>query len=208
MSDPQTPPEETEPLEDPEHFIAFEGEMWLIDWKDSPRGEYVTFILQADDETHPFKKYLTQNGAGISTRFFVRMIELGEDDEPINQQQRERIHAALEKREGKGGRISQQAAILCNRQLFQHYVKQKLLTDSSPEQKKEIGGFMPYGIVRVLKTKRAEAFDDPHMAAEICKFYIYAVCKIKTRKDLDHVKSAAMRYRNFVIEPFYRWKDG
>lgn len=208
--------EERTPLDDlienPDEYIAFESEVMLSHWKDTPEGMYVTFLIHPDfvDDpfpAHPFKKHRAK---GLSpergTRFWMRAVELGDDDEPINQEMRSRVRRALDQREGNGARLSREAAILCRTPLFQAFVRDEI-SQASAQDRKEYLQIMPHGLAVSLKELGRSAFDEPGLAAELCKFWMYASLGIKSRKQLDSYPQKVLTYQAKIIEPYYMFRE-
>jgi len=93
-------------------FVAFKGEMWLLGWKETHNGgATVTFQLSDPEELEAFKKMTVSKGKVAGQRFACVLVEIQDDETPINQNNKRRI----EKEELiKGGPLSKRAGILCN----------------------------------------------------------------------------------------------
>lgn len=196
-------------IKNPDRFVAFEDEMMLSWWKDEPNGMTVTLVIPPDtnDGPHPFKRYLVGTKTSPGTRFFVRMIELGETDEPVDQELRKRVLRVMDDREGSSKRASQEAATLCQSPLFHAFVRDQLFDLMTGQEREEIVNQLPHGVVGLLRAKHRAAFDDPRVAGEVCKHYIYVLARIKSRSDLDNHPKILMRYKAVIIEPFVEWRE-
>lgn len=62
---------------------AFSGELMLLGWKESStQGRTVTFLLNEDDEVHPFKDFATKSGKRAGHRFMAVLVPIGDDEQP------------------------------------------------------------------------------------------------------------------------------
>ncbi len=62
---------------------AFSGELMLLGWKESStQGRTVTFLLNEDDEVHPFKDFSTKSGKRAGHRFMAVLVPIGDDEKP------------------------------------------------------------------------------------------------------------------------------
>lgn len=82
-------------------IIAYKGELQLKGWAESDKqGRTVRFLCSGDEDDHPFKAF-TPN-----TRFAVVLVEIGDDEKPVQQEQKASVdHTKL--------KLSNQAALLC-----------------------------------------------------------------------------------------------
>jgi len=188
-------------MSEEEDFIVYEDELQAIDWEDSSRGGMVVrFRIPAGDyEANPFKRF------PVGTRFFCRMIEIGDDDQPIDQAQRERMRKAMQDREMKGGKLARDAGILCGDPKFQEFVVERML-NAAPADKRAAASLMPPVILAGLKDQGRDILDDPRIAGETAKWWMYAHCRIKSRRELDHKTDCANRYYQFVLKPYSEWR--
>ena len=180
-------------------YIVFEDELQMVHWRDDASGGMtVTFrVASPEYDAHPFKRF------AVGARLFARMIEIGDDEQPVNQEQRERIRAAMAERETKGGRLARDAGILCNNPAYQRFVVE-LMLHSSPADKRTTAASMPTVLVNALKENKV--LDDPRMAGELAKWHVYRLCGIKSRRELDHRQDAANRYEQFILKPWIEHK--
>lgn len=76
--------------------ISFKGQMMLLSWSESStRGRTVTFLLSEEEEEHPFKKYTIKSGKHAGQRFEAAMIQIGDDETPVEPEQRPSATAAI-----------------------------------------------------------------------------------------------------------------
>lgn len=69
--------------------IVFHGEIMLLGWADSStRGRTVTFLLTEDSDSHPFKDFTIKSGKRSGQRFMCALAEIGDDEQPVRQEQR------------------------------------------------------------------------------------------------------------------------
>jgi hypothetical protein len=69
--------------------IVFHGEIMLLGWADSStRGRTVTFLLAEDSDSHPFKDFTIKSGKRSGQRFMCALAEIGDDEQPVKQEQR------------------------------------------------------------------------------------------------------------------------
>jgi hypothetical protein len=90
----------------------YADEVMLCGWNDSQtNGHTVKFWLTHDHMGHPFEGY----ERGEPQRFYISLVEIDDDQEPIDQQVRERVE-----RQGKrpSERLSYVAAMLCKNEGF------------------------------------------------------------------------------------------
>lgn len=184
-----------------EDFVIFENEIQLAGWEESDKyGMTARFrIPDVEYDVHPFKRF------HIGSRFFARIIEIGDDGEPVNQAMRERLQQALQEREVKGGKHSRDAGILCNDSMFQSYVLHTML-GLSPADKRALAAQLPPALTKQIAEKAGLILEDRVAAGEVAKWYLYVTCSIKSRRELDHKQDALNRYEQFVLRPFFEWR--
>lgn len=102
--------------------IAFEGEVMLLQWAESStRGRTVTFLLNEDDESHPFREFSIKSGKRAGQRFMAVLVEIDDQEQPVRQEQRP----------------SQLAYLLCNDPQFWYWANERSFDkiDSEPAAK-------------------------------------------------------------------------
>lgn len=96
----------------------YADEVMLCGWNDSQtNGHTVKFWLTHDHMGHPFEGY----ERGEPQRFYISLVEIDDDQEPIDQQVRERVE-----RQGKrpSERLSYVAAMLCKNEGFWTWLRE------------------------------------------------------------------------------------
>lgn len=193
--------------EKPNPLIAFEDEMQILDWVDSPRGAKVTFLLPGEYSIHPFKQFRS------STRFFARFLELDDQDQIVDQERREEVARIMDRREGRGARLSREAAFLCKNTKFHEYICRTLFSLTGVE-KQDLARTFPHSLVTQLRAEGSRVMDEPERAEVVSTYYIYHVCDIKSRRELDQATPSgkenrkAMKFHALIVEPFYKWRTG
>jgi hypothetical protein len=101
---------------------GYDGEVMLAGWSDSPAGGLtVTFWCEPGEGVHPFETCRRRSKSAPGTSFVVALVELGDDDQPVDQTRRERFEAA------QGHRLSRLAAQLCRREDFWQFLTEVTL---------------------------------------------------------------------------------
>lgn len=156
-----------------EQLIAYTGEIQLIENKWSDSAGYVTRLQmhEGDDGGHPLKRFHR------GTRFHMVLVEVDDDERPIDQVLKQRIQNHLKSVE-KGGKHSKEAGMLCKTRDFQVYL---------------------------YKLGRIAANWDEKMRTEAARLYIYETVGIKSRRELDHDEHKAQAFRNLVVDPYFNF---
>ncbi len=90
--------------------IAFQGELMLLNWSESSnRGRTVTFLLGEEGESHPFRDATIKNGKRAGQRYMAVLVQMGEDEQPVQQEQK----------------LSNVAGMLCRDQLFWRFASER-----------------------------------------------------------------------------------
>lgn len=156
-----------------QQLVAYAGEVQLVDstWRESS-GYISKFLLHESDEGgHPLKRF------GKGTRFQLVLVEVDDDEEPIDQVMKQKIERYLKSQE-KGGKHSKEAGMLCKARDFQAYLYR--LGKISPEW-------------------------DEKMREEAARMYVYKICGIKSRRELDHDEHKAAAFKTLIVLPFLKW---
>lgn len=160
-------------LVETENLIAYTGEIVLIgsDWSDF-RG-YTTKIgmHEADDGGHPLKRFHK------GTRFHCVLVEIADDEEPIDQIRKRALELEL-KKAGKGGRWSIDSGILCHQVDFHRYLK-------------SVGKVMRHW--------------DKDTRTKMARQFILDTLRIKSRKEIDFDKEKQVEYQNLILSPYRKW---
>ena len=99
--------------------IAFEGEIMLLQWAESStRGRTVTFLLDNESESHPFRDFTIKSGKRAGQRFMCVLVQIGDDEQPVEQQQR----------------YSQLAFLFCKDPAFWHWASERSFDTVNSEE--------------------------------------------------------------------------
>lgn len=67
-----------------EKIIAFQGDAMLLNWAESnTRGRTVTFLLDNEAESHPFRDFTVKSGKKAGQRFAMVLVQLDDDEQPV-----------------------------------------------------------------------------------------------------------------------------
>jgi hypothetical protein len=153
---------------------VYEDEVMLAGWNDSQtNGHTVKFWLCSDALGHPFDGFNRNKDV-----FYISLVELDDDNEPINQKMRDRVES-VGKRPSE--RLSYVAAMLCKNEGFWQYVR-----EVSSDQWK-----MDY-----------KHLDDENLARE----FMLCEMSISSRAELDKDPVLAERFHDVIRRPFLEWR--
>ena len=97
----------------------FEGELQLAGWSEShTAGCKVTFWLPSPDQLDVFRALTVRKGNQAGQRFMCVLVELGDDEKPVEQ-------TPSAQPESKGGPLAQLAGRWCNDPLFWKFLEDK-----------------------------------------------------------------------------------
>ncbi len=159
-----------------ENFVAFQGECQLAGWSESHTGgAKVTLWLADHSQLDAFRALTARKGNVAGHRFMVAMVEIGEDEQPVDQ-----TKATPEAPAPKGGALSRLAGLWCQTPEFQDWLRV-----SYPAEWEAI----------------EEGIDGPE-SHEIAAEIVRQLCAIKSRAELDHSPEAARFFEEFVRGPY------
>lgn len=93
---------------------TFAGEMQLAGWSEShTSGCKVTFWLSSPDDLEAFRALTVRKGNTAGHRFMAALVEIGEDELPVQQPTPEKP---------KGGELARLAGIWCNEPKFWRWI--------------------------------------------------------------------------------------
>ncbi len=165
-----------------EEQTFFQGEMMLAGGGNPlGQGMWVRFWLDEEATAHPFSGCAGRRGDEPGDMFEAAFVELDDDDQPINQEKRDRV----EKPRKKGGALCRWAAMRSHDKLFLHYLAENI---QLPDH----------------KTRPVSWWDKPgedHVAR-----YIRWVCQIESRADLDLNPRAAEIFHERIRRPYSEWR--
>jgi len=141
----------------------YEDEAMLAGWNDSQqKGHTVKLWLCNDNMGHPF------DGVSRKTELLISLIELDDDNEPIDQKMRDRVE-----RQGtrSSERVSYVAAMLCKEDNFYAFINEDI---------EQSGDFISPDVLN----------------EEDAKQWIYQKCGISSRAELDAGHQSAVHFDN------------
>lgn len=99
--------------------IAFNGEVMLLQWAESStRGRTVTFLLNDEGESHPFRDFTIKAGKRAGQRFMAVLVQIGDDEQIVEQRKT----------------LSQQAFVLCRDPEFWSWAQSRSFDTIDNEQ--------------------------------------------------------------------------
>lgn len=99
-------------------LVAFQGEVQFAGYNDSnTQGARVVFWLPDPEQLNYFRGIVTKKGGKAGQRFMMVLVEIGDDEQPIDQAKAAGLEDAV-----KGGPLSQHAGRLCKDSDFQRWV--------------------------------------------------------------------------------------
>lgn len=174
--------------------IFFAGEVMLAGWKDSSfSGQCITLWLDDEADRHPFAGYNRRKNGTPGDMFAVALVEIDEHEQPIDQQQRERVEgsgapaepAAKRAAQGGGGgapgrrrsQPSQQAHLMVTGPMFVRYLQE-------------------------TKPLRGKSW-----TAELARRWVKQEIAVESLSDLDRDPAALKRFNEKIRKPFARWNN-
>jgi hypothetical protein len=159
---------------------CYDGQFMLAGWQDSSTAGYgVTFWCEPpeDGRVHAFDGFTR----GVDS-FMVALVELSDDDTPVDQEKRERIEKVEEQSEQKAQErkkplLSTAAAMICQNPAFWRWVHH------------ERGGPV------VVNSDQAAQWMREHLG-------------IDSRRDLDTMDAKAEQFHRAIRRPFAEWMEG
>jgi hypothetical protein len=93
-------------------IVAFKDEVMLAGWSDSHNGSpKVVFFLRDSKSLEAFRHLTVAKGKTAGHRFVMVLVELGDDEMPINQSDK------------KGGALTKLAAMFCTQERFWQWAR-------------------------------------------------------------------------------------
>jgi hypothetical protein len=151
----------------------YEDEVMLAGWNDSQQnGHTVKFWLCNDKMGHPFE------GVSRKSDLMLSLVELDDDNEPIDQKMREKVEQQHDTGKQKPSNV---AAMFCRTPEFWEWAATTDYLD---------GIYAPV------------AWEE-----ESAKQWIYQVLGIASRAELDRDQQLATQFQRKVIDPYQQWYD-
>jgi len=139
-------------------YLAQFAEVQLADWGEtSAGGPYAKFRYPDAEDISIFRGKDRASKSKAGSRYYLFLIEIMDDEQPVHQEQKEKVETA---QQPKGGAISKNAAQLCKETMFQRFAANLLqFSDPSEDTARNL-------ILRECKIKsRAELDSNPAAAA-------------------------------------------
>lgn len=103
--------------------VVLNGEVMFAGWSDtSSKGQIVKFWLDDEASTHPFAGFRPRGRDGIGTIFGVALVEMTDDDKPVDQVAEKSLAEAHGKPRKRG--LSQDAHFMIINEKFIQYVRE------------------------------------------------------------------------------------
>lgn len=156
------------------NLIALDDQVIMLgaDWSNT-RGHTGRFQFRPSDKGgHPLEPF--SNGA----RFQMVLVQIDDDEAPIDQKLKKKLDKQL-KEANKGGRWSNDCAMLCKMKVFHRYLL-------------NMNKMMPSWDVETRET--------------VARAYVLDTLKIKSRREIDHGDETIAAYNNLILEPFREFK--
>lgn len=153
--------------------LVYDDEVMLAGWNDSQTtGHTVKFWLAMDQMGHPFEGFERHKDV-----FAISLVELDDDQEPINQTTRDKVEKA-----GKtpSQRVSYVAAMLCKSPMFHAWL----------------------GHDEWVKQQAREV---PADWEDIATRWLYRHLQIDSRSELDSDETKAEKFHNTIRRPYLSW---
>ncbi len=169
-------------IEHIEPYLAYHDEVQLLGYGETDTsGPYIKLRLQDPADLSIFRGKDKRTTTKLGQRYQVMLIEVGDDEEPVDQSAVKNAQAA----EIKGGPLAVRAARLCRDPEFYNYV------------------------LRTAWYKHNAKLPNPsyYLTPEaMCRGFIIDYCNIRTRKTLDHDASAAAAFK-VILGEYLRWSE-
>lgn len=186
----------------PEDFIFYHDEMMLVNVEETASGRMATFQIPDESDICQFQNAMQRN-KGPGTRFYATFIEVNDHDEPINQRKRKNVEQ--DKPPSPIKNVVTDAAMKCRSRNFQRWVYLQLnnmpqaIWDEFLHKTKIPYDIAQGGIKAMIQSEK--------VGTEWAKYYIYWVCKVRSRRDIGTKRGAANRYYQGIIIPFDKWAN-
>jgi hypothetical protein len=136
--------------------MVYSDELMLAAWGETPAGQTVRFWLDEHAEVHPFARFKKRHGKTPGSTFQVIMVELTDDEQPVDQ-----VKQSVVERARKKQTLSQQAHLMITSPMFVQYLTETrsgVMKSWSPDTAKEY-------VKAVLKIESLSELDKSEMVA-------------------------------------------
>lgn len=156
--------------------VIFNGEVMLAGWTDtSNQGQTIKLWLDDEADRHPFAGYLRRTHKSVGSIFAVALVELSDDDAPVDQQAETALGDARTVRTTKKA-LSSSAHLMVTGELFVRYVRETVR-------------FKP-GII---------------VTPDVARRWVKDRLQVESLSDLDRDPGKAREYHEVIRRPFARW---
>lgn len=191
-------------VREPDNFTVYFGEILLKDWADNAAGESVEFWLNGEG-AHPFKNFKSSKRSIGGSRFLAFVVEIDDDETPINQRQKQAVKKAISEKV-RNGKHSQGAALMCKTAEFHAYLIHRV-GRLDPDQKRIFAATLPHGLYsEMVQSKMRVLLDEPEKGELFAKLFLYWWCGMKSRRELDYSPKKFNFYRE-INEDFFKWNS-
>ena len=172
---------------DPDAFIAFAGEVMLNKKREGIRWQ-VTFDLAMDTDAHPFNRYHGKATSKPGTRFMAMLVEVNDQDEPVNQ-----THKAAVKAQSMGNPVGKalvkESGMMRRDVYFTRFLWWKL-DHMEAEEKEMLVSEMPHGLFAEIDESGGKVLAEPkdrkstrlNSSHQIISYAVFCLKKKKNNK--------------------------
>lgn len=186
----------------PENFILYCGEAMVRGVNNSKEGDFLSLWLGDDDRKNFDGLETSPDNPDKGTRLILVAIELGDNDEPINQSQKKKLKKVMARavRQLPTDKYTQVAAIMCKEEYF-HQFLEYTMRKMSREDKHSMLGSMPYK----LAARGYKVFKRPDNAEEFARKFIHWHCGVKSRAHIFLHEETKQKFDNLRTD-YLDWK--
>lgn len=188
----------------PNEFIAFAGEVMLAKKMEGKHWQ-VTFDLAMEQDFHPFNKYTGRATGKQGTRFKAILIEIDDQDEPINQDLKNVDSGATmgqyDKLKGKA--LVKESGILRNDLSFQKFLYSKLF-DMNSVTRNALLGELPYKLLMSIQKTQGVALKNGDNGVRFANHMVHYLCSVHSCREFKYNKNAALEFIELRQE-FINW---
>lgn len=185
----------------PDAFIAFAGEVMLASKREGKRRQ-ATFDFSMDTDAHPMNHYHGKATGKPGTRFMALLVEIDDQDEPVNQE-----HRAAMKAHSPGipiGKALVKESGMMRRDIhFTRFIWWKL-EHMGEEEKQMLLEDMPHGLFAEIKDSGGRALADEKKAKRFNDHIVHFLCSVLSCREFAYNKNAADEFNNLRNE-YMQW---
>lgn len=179
--------------------LHFRGETMLAGWKDSSfSGQTITLWLDEEADRHPFAGFNRRKNGTPGDMFYLALVEIDENEQPVKQQQRERaIDGSAEVREpgaraaGPSGKSVAKGAPGGARRSKPSQTAHLIVTSNM--------------FVRWLVETRPKLVKQ--WTPEVARRWVKSEINVESLSQLDREPAALERFETQIRKPYARWNN-